>query len=1041
MPQLPPTPLSSFVEGLVFGFDLGTGSIGYAVRKGADFREVSVRICPEEIGDLGGRNSLRRQRRTLNRRSARRKWLARELEKLGLPRPIFDGGRDPVQLRLRALRGEAVTAEELHAALAHLWKRRGYLTNVPWGKGERSADANDDEEEGSSLARAARAELSASGLRHPCEYLAQLPAGTRRRQRVWPRELLVAEYRAIIAAQAARFPQLAEKADWLLHGEASLHKEVPVIYKASASREPGVLGVRWARFENRRPQLDLKTPFDAEKDRPQHVARKNCAVYRKAQWALALENFRVVEVQTGKTVTPDSESLGILRSLWERKLTKKSKLALQQDKLEKVTIKPELLEQWLAEVGGRYALLEGQTKLECSTGEGRARYSRPTLKLIAEGKSFNPPPLLLQKPSETIQQASDRFLAGIQSLVVRHRLTLFRELFRELVARHGVPQHVVIEATRELGMGRKRRAKFLHERNRNEKERQAVREELHKEGVSTSRQALQRYRLWKETSSCCAFCGQPIAQADFRAGLADIAHIYPRALIDCNESYNLTVAHASCNRVEMLNQIPRVAFADRWAEVEAHARRWFTRADQARKLELFLAASNEDAEKLIESKASLAHTAYIATMLRRLCLIELDWLAEDGRDPSNLADNKPSRGWQVTNGVLTSRLRGAWGLNELLHDKPREYSDEEWEALDEEARRASKEVWENYKTKNRGDHRHHAIDAMVISCTLPWLAHRTVGAKDPETGECGWIAMDPATRRTRAFNPVFPKEGALRRVALRWLPRMVVQHHVPSGTHRKALATTILSRRERGEGAEEVFVARKDLRRMTPESLREVFSDHLREYLRSAWTTWRAENPDWQKAWKEKTLPPAFIASLRDPAWKTPIAAVKVVVEKSRSSVFKLGAHPGGGKRADYFVSYEENKEVRLYQRRDGKGFCAVFVRPLYPKSEGPVKPPEAGRFAFSLRRGTLFELSADVKIARSEFKAGIYRVHNLPGEADPRIRFFPHWQHHMPRNAEGPTVLRCNIEDLAPHIRVLTRREPPHSPPGGPAPASPPAA
>ena len=42
--------------------------------------------------------------------------------------------------------------------------------------------------------------------------------------------------------------------------------------------------------------------------------------------------------------------------------------------------------------------------------------------------------------------------------------------------------------------------------------------------------------------------------------------------------------------------------------------------------------------------------------------------------------------------------------------------------------------------KNRGDLRHHSLDAMVIVCTLPWLAHRTHGARiylaDPVGG--GW---------------------------------------------------------------------------------------------------------------------------------------------------------------------------------------------------------------------------------------------------------------------------------------------------------------
>ena len=55
----------SFLKGLVFGFDLGTGSIGYAVRKGNEFKDVGVLICPEDTSKLDVRRGSRSQRRRL----------------------------------------------------------------------------------------------------------------------------------------------------------------------------------------------------------------------------------------------------------------------------------------------------------------------------------------------------------------------------------------------------------------------------------------------------------------------------------------------------------------------------------------------------------------------------------------------------------------------------------------------------------------------------------------------------------------------------------------------------------------------------------------------------------------------------------------------------------------------------------------------------------------------------------------------------------------------------------------------------------------
>ena len=82
-----PNSSDDFQNGLVFGFDVGTGSIGYAVRKGRDFKDVGVLICDSEGSDLSKRRELRRQRRTLRSKKYRRQWFAKELINLGLPKP------------------------------------------------------------------------------------------------------------------------------------------------------------------------------------------------------------------------------------------------------------------------------------------------------------------------------------------------------------------------------------------------------------------------------------------------------------------------------------------------------------------------------------------------------------------------------------------------------------------------------------------------------------------------------------------------------------------------------------------------------------------------------------------------------------------------------------------------------------------------------------------------------------------------------------------------------------------------------------------
>jgi hypothetical protein len=53
-------PLNSFRNGLVFGFDVDRGSIGYAVRRGKQFKYVGVLICEADDSGLSKRRQLRR---------------------------------------------------------------------------------------------------------------------------------------------------------------------------------------------------------------------------------------------------------------------------------------------------------------------------------------------------------------------------------------------------------------------------------------------------------------------------------------------------------------------------------------------------------------------------------------------------------------------------------------------------------------------------------------------------------------------------------------------------------------------------------------------------------------------------------------------------------------------------------------------------------------------------------------------------------------------------------------------------------------------
>lgn len=767
-----------FVEGTVFGFDVGTGSIGYSVRQGNQFLDVGVLICDSEGSDLSKRRELRRQRRTLRSRKARRDWFANELTKIGLPKPD-QPAIDPISLRVRAINGDALDPKELHSALSHLFRRCGYST-VPWAKGEDRKNKNDgskeDDDEGviKSAVEGIRQEMHDKDCNFPCELLAVRrcesglsPTKKWARKIYWPRELLKKEFLAIAAAQKDPHPALSEKANWLLYGDTRKVKDFHVYFKSSESRNPGVLGMKWPRFDNRGPALDSLQPVD-DMGRPLHVVRKDKTAFVRAQWELALMNFRVLDAATRQKIDPRKcfpEFIEALRAEWLKKgsvtIARLKKLALPFSE--------------------KFLLIEDQKPLSPDTGSGRARYASPTLDTIRTeiqaGRQVDPPQPILKRKGETLEDALNRYLADIKHPLVRHRLGLFRRLLAKLQTDHGSPDLIVVEAVRSLALGQRKKAEMNKRNEQHRKDREIARGDLVAAGKSISRKAITRYRLWKEAQSTCPFCCEKISQSQILNGDADIEHLVPRSIVDCSELYNLTIGHIHCNREVKGNKTPFAAFSSdraKWEQLQAGAKKCF----KGRKLEIFL---SPNAEELIERATDLQHTAYIARVIRSVALLQLGWIGKDGRDPTIEKGNTASTSFHVTNGQLTSRLRGAWGLNQLLHPLPPQTK---WEDLTEEEK-------SRYSEKNRGDLRHHALDAMVISCTLPWLAHRAVGALDPGTGEHGWWVLDEKTQRSMALNPVFPATGEMRRVCKDEIEKVVPRHHVSRSKHQRAYDTTI----------------------------------------------------------------------------------------------------------------------------------------------------------------------------------------------------------------------------------------------------------
>jgi hypothetical protein len=308
-------------------------------------------------------------------------------------------------------------------------------------------------------------------------------------------------------------------------------------------------------------------------------------------------------------------------------------------------------------------------------------------------------------------------------------------------------------------------------------------------------------------------------------------------------------------------------------------------------------------------------------------------------------------------------------LNQILHPLP---AGKRWDELSEEEQK-------QFTEKNRGDLRHHALDAMVIACTLPWLAHRTHGATD-QFGRHGWWTQDEK-QRSKASNPVFPKAGQMYEVVKEEIEKVVVRHHVSRSNHQQAYATTLYAKK-----AKDTYVAREAFTSLTPKNLGSIWPKEFAAYCEAAWQRYAEESADIAGELKKTKgcLPDNFTRKLcfshfqqwradSAPAFywpkeiKIPIRNIRLISVKDDTAVvpFSLGTHA--------YVKRTGFKEVQIFLAEDGKSFVPVFI-PYWKGDkmacETPIKQNK--KPVTVIRRGMVVEIKKPFSTGQPP---GKYRV------------------------------------------------------------------
>ena len=291
---------------------------------------------------------------------------------------------------------------------------------------------------------------------------------------------------------------------------------------------------------------------------------------------------------------------------------------------------------------------------------------------------------------------------SLRQPIVEKVLNQMINLENALKDKYGEIDEVRVELARELKMGREERETTSRRIAANEKDNKRVAEAIAEYGTPTKNR-IQKYKLWEEANYECIYCGKQIGLANlFSDGEAEIEHIIPRSVLYDDSMSNKTCACRSCNKAKN----NRAAMDWVLTQTEEFQTKYFNRLEG---LVATKRLSNGKRQRLMTLLKDIPED-FIERHLRLTQYIS--------RKATEILKDGIRYVWS-SEGSVTSTLRHLWGYDKVLEDLNFERYKSMGETQPVLVKRGSaeQEVERIKEWNKRKDHRHHAIDALVVACT------------------------------------------------------------------------------------------------------------------------------------------------------------------------------------------------------------------------------------------------------------------------------------------------------------------------------------
>ncbi len=934
----------------VLGLDIGANSIGWALIRYQEEEPIGLIACGTRVFPMGieidpksgkslslntERRNARGRRRLLDRRQMRKRYILQLLQKHNLlpeGKPSYKDKQwknllliNPYELRVKALESQ-LKPYEFGRVILHLSQRRGFLSNR---KNKSKEEKNKIKQETDLLFQ----EMQATGARTIGEYLAKMdPSQQRIRGRYTLRQWYKDEFKKIWDKQSQFLSlrltdDLCKKIEHGLFYQRPLKSNKHLLGKCELEPNKHRANIalltsqefRMFQMLNNTLIFEEATGIERkltaeEKDILANFLQKNEALkFSKAKKILKLKAGDTFNFENSgeEEFIGNTTSAAIIDVIGEDKwdaLNEEEKKQMIEDLIsiqnEETLIKRAInkwgLDEQTAEAFADIELEEGYLKLS-------TKAVLKLLPLMKQGLSYaealkqayplktNPPLKELLPPAENIRNP-----------IVQRSLSELRKLVNAIIKRYGKPDLIKIELARELKQNSKQRELYIKKIRAREKERKIIIEKILNEiGIQNpTRRDIEKGLLWQECDGWCPYTGQKINFKDLfsEAPRFDVEHIIPFSRCLDDSFANKTLCEVTENRNVKQNKTPFEAYGStkKWEEIIERVKK-FKGEYRLEKIRRFMLKDIQDEQSFIEefSHSQLNDTAYAsrkaAEYLSQLYPYEIRKSAI-----------------QTTKGTITAYLRSAWGLNKILNSDG---------------------------IKSRDDHRHHAIDAIVIALTTPVIIKKLA-------------EQAKRTHRIGVFpNMPQPLPNFLTSVE-QAIDKIVVSHYVDRSIRGALHEETLYGIIKTKNGEYRAVVRKKlsdisDVNDIVDEKIRQLVKQRLEEL-----------NLPPSKAFQEESNLPCLTAS----------SGRKIIIRKARVFYDAKPIEIDSKKESKRYVKLGNNHHLEVFKCKDKKGNptvrCVVvsnYEAILRYKNKEPIvrKADENGNpLLFSLVKGDAVKLN-----------------------------------------------------------------------------------